>query len=315
LGYLVRAFVLLGLSLLLCCVIYPIALWWVGHVCFPWQAHGSRLVTTDGTLIGSTLIAQPFQDPWYFHPRPSAAAYNAAASASSALAPSNSALRARVVQTIGPIVRYSSGPKAHQLVAPDLVIWFQQDVFQGKPHLVAQWALAYPLLAAAWVQASPLHTAYVQAWMQQHALTTENLQHQSPAVLFFQAFSQKHPGYFPSVGPEYKIQSGQDITSLFFEMWLQDHPEVSLESIPGDLVMTSASGLDPHISLEAAYFQVERVAQALNTLTHQASDKLQQELEQLLEQNATAPLGGLVGEKYINVLELNLVIKERYKIF
>src|ERR1700675_3063893 len=94
----------------------------------------------DGKPVGSLLIAQPFTKDEYFQPRPSAASYDASASASSALAASNYALRDRVARTLGPIVTYRSGPNAGKPVAPDVEAWFQKDLFQNNPHLVAQWA-------------------------------------------------------------------------------------------------------------------------------------------------------------------------------
>ena len=101
----------------------------------------------DGKPVGSRLIAQPFTKDEYFQPRPSAASYDASASASSSLAASNYALRDRVARVLGPIVKYRSGPKAGQLVAPDIESWFQQDVYQGNPHIVAQWADLHNSLA------------------------------------------------------------------------------------------------------------------------------------------------------------------------
>ena len=56
---------------------------------------------------------------------------------------------------LGPIVKYKSGPKAGQLVAPDIEAWFQQDSFEGQPHLVAQWADAHNGLAQGWVTGDP----------------------------------------------------------------------------------------------------------------------------------------------------------------
>ena len=62
-------------------LVYPGVVTAIAQVLFPHQANGS-LVTVNGRVIGSELIAQQFTSPLYFHPRPSAGAgYNAAASA------------------------------------------------------------------------------------------------------------------------------------------------------------------------------------------------------------------------------------------
>ena len=53
-------------------LIYPGVVTAVARVIFPNQASGS-LVTVNGQVIGSRLIGQQFTQPWYFHPRPSAA--------------------------------------------------------------------------------------------------------------------------------------------------------------------------------------------------------------------------------------------------
>ena len=62
-------------------LIYPGVVTAVARLLFPNQAGGS-LVTANGQVIGSRLIGQQFTQPWYFHPRPSAAGngYDATAS-------------------------------------------------------------------------------------------------------------------------------------------------------------------------------------------------------------------------------------------
>src|SRR5277367_260938 len=127
---------LLGSTIVLCCLIYPLAVWAIGQTFFPFTSNGSMVNGPDGKPVGSLMIAQPFTKNEYFWPRPSAASYDGSASTSSAIAASNYALRDRVARALGPIVKYSGGPKAGQLVAPDIETWFQQDQFQGSPHLV-----------------------------------------------------------------------------------------------------------------------------------------------------------------------------------
>src|SRR5690348_13145214 len=98
---------LVALTLLLCSVLYPLALLGVGQALFPTQANGSLIAGRDGQPIGSRLIAQNFTGDQYFQPRPSAANYNAAASGASNWGANNPKLRFRVAWQLGPIVRYS----------------------------------------------------------------------------------------------------------------------------------------------------------------------------------------------------------------
>lgn len=191
-----KSILLLGLLIVIVDIIYPLALWIIGQVFFPFQANGSILYNASHQVIGSKLIAQSFTKDEYFQSRPSAASYDAAASASSALAPSNPALRERVAKTIASVIKYKNG----QVVA-----------------------------------------------------------------------------------------------------------------IPADLVTTSASGLDPHISLQNAEYQLDRIVKERASILNRDPAEVKQEIERILQSNASAPLGGLAGEKFVNVLEVNLELDKHFR--
>ncbi|MBV9273623.1 MAG: potassium-transporting ATPase subunit C [Verrucomicrobia bacterium] len=333
LRYLFKSILLLSFTVVIVCVIYPGVVWVIGQVFFPFQANGSLLKGPDGNVVGSKLIAQPFTKDEYFQPRPSAASYDASASASSTYAASNYLLRNRVATALGPIVKYKSGPKAGQLVGPDIEAWFQQDKFQGNPHIVAQWADLHNAVAQAWVNADPSHAQYVDGWSKAHQDVVADWIKKNPgtpqpkaadlAVLFFENFSQEHSGTFPSAVTEtgadgkaqtsiQPVKAGSDIQGTFFDMWRQEHPDADLQDVPGDLVMASGSGLDPHITLENAEFQLERVAAKWADDTKRDPSEIQKEIEHILQTNASAPFAGLAGEKLVNVLEVNLQLSKLY---
>ena len=141
--------------------------------------------------------------------------------------------------------------------------------------------------------------------------------------MFFASFSEEHPGAFPSEVTE-KDKSGKDITTIkpvmtgndiqtyFFDLWRQDHPDADLENIPGDYVTTSASGLDPDITLQNAEYQLDRVSSTWAGDLKRKPGEVKTEIEQILQKHATAPLGGLAGEKLVNVLVVNLELRNRY---
>ena len=183
----------IGLTLLTG-LVYPLAITAVSAVVFPHQAGGS-LVRHDGHVIGSSLIAQGFSKPEYFHPRPSAT------------------------------------------TAPD-----PKDPSKTVP--------------------APYNAA-----------------------------NSGGSNYGPTSKPMLDRIKG-DVARL--------HKENPGAAIPIDLVTTSGSGLDPDITVEAALFQVPRVASARKLSPNVVAA--------LVTQHVQGRTFGLFGEPHINVLDLNLAL-------
>ena len=165
---------------------YPGLVTWLGQRFFPEQANGS-LLRKDGKVIGSFLIGQSFARPEYFHPRPSAANYDASASTGSNLGPTSQVLIDRV----------------------------KTDA----------------------------------------------------------------------------------------EKFRAENPEFS-GPIPADLLTTSGSGLDPHISPASALAQAPRVAKARGVPVEQ--------IESLVREQTEPRDLGIFGEPRVNVLLLNLALDQRF---
>ncbi len=319
---------LLVLTVLLCCVLYPLTLWAIGQVAFPEQAQGSLIYRADGkTPVGSRLIGQPFSADEYFWPRPSAAGngYDASASGGSNLAASNPKLRGRIARQLGQVARYSNGKS----VGDDVEQWFAAEAKRGR-DLTGEWAKEFPTLASEWAGSSDQTKAYVTQWAKLHPEVLAAFKKENPLAtgdpeapdlspFFFPSFTKTHPGTWPATveveanGKKEKqvrpAASGDDIKRYFFDVWLREHPTeaAQIEPVPADMVMASGSGLDPHITLNNAEYQAPRVAAARKMSTD--------DVKQLAGRKAFRPLGGLAGgEPLVNVLELNLELDKLHPV-
>jgi len=169
-----------------CCGLYPLAVFGLGQALFRDKANGSLIVNAKGEVLGSRLIGQPFTADKYFHPRPSSAGngYDPTSSGGSNLGPTSQKLRDAIAQNVA----------------------------------------------------------------------------------------------------DYRAQNGLATNA----------------PVPADAVTGSASGLDPHISLQNAQLQAPRVAKARGLTVEKVGE--------IISQNIDPADLGFLGEPGVNVLPLNLAL-------
>lgn len=83
-------------------------------------------------------------------------------------------------------------------------------------------------------------------------------------------------------------------------LFLNENPNVKIKEIPTDLLTASGSGLDPHISPQSAYIQVDRI-----TKNTGLSEK---NIIKIIENNTDSKFIGIFGEETVNVLGVNIEI-------
>ena len=103
-----------------------------------------------------------------------------------------------------------------------------------------------------------------------------------------------------TTNPEYLTHVGKRAKEF-----LDKNPEVKRSEIPSDLITASGSGIDPHISPQAALVQVSRVAKQRNLERQTVKELVQKQIEK--------PLLGFFGTERVNVLKLNLALDELKK--
>jgi K+-transporting ATPase ATPase C chain len=237
---------------ILCCGLYPLAVYAFGQLLFNHQANGSLIAGQDGKIVGSELLGQPFASDKYFIPRTSAAGtgYDASNSSGSNLGPTSKKLINGTTKSIAVV---AADGKTVQ--APDVV-----DYDGIKLRIIGycdQNGIAYQLLQGDQVVEPKTFKTEKGDWDQVKLITAFNDDNKPLTVK-------------PSV------------------------------LIPGDAVTSSASGLDPHISVKNAMLQLPRVAKARSL----SEDKI----KDLLAQNTDRPGWGIFGDAGVNVLKLNLAL-------
>lgn len=86
------------------------------------------------------------------------------------------------------------------------------------------------------------------------------------------------------------------------DSFLVHNPGIQKKEIPSDLVTASGSGLDPHISVQGAYVQVDRLARVRNIPP--------EKIKALIDLHTENPFLGLFGTKKVNVLKLNIALDD-----
>jgi potassium-transporting ATPase KdpC subunit len=121
-------------------VIYPLAVTGVAQALFSNKADGS-FIESNGQVVGSSLIGQPFKQPQYFHPRPSAVGYDGALSSGSNLGPTNPELL-KAVERRADRYRQENGLSPNAEVPVDAVTasgsGLDPDISVANAHLQAQ---------------------------------------------------------------------------------------------------------------------------------------------------------------------------------
>lgn len=108
-----------------------------------------------------------------------------------------------------------------------------------------------------------------------------------------------NPLYY--AGPSNLTPASEEYRALIAERVASieaSHSQMSKGKVPVELVTVSGSGLDPHISVNAALYQAERIAQERNMDI--------EEVEAIIDKYTTPKLFGILGEKVVNVLQVNL---------
>ena len=135
--------------------------------------------------------------------------------------------------------------------------------------------------------------------------TDERLFHCRPSAVNYNTFTQNekesNEQVLQSSGSENLASSNPKLEKRInddVEEFLQENPTIKREDIPADIITASGSGLDPHISVDAANVQIDRVSKN----THISKDVL----KKLIKDNTENKLFGIFGEEKVNVLQLNL---------
>ena len=145
------------------------------------------------------------------------------------------------------------------------------------------------------------------------------------AVVFFETFSKENPGKFPSA-VQHQTKDGKTVTVDRAGQGRHRHPVDLLRYVAAGSCRCSpcrtcretwsplrAQALIPISRLQNAEYQLDRVSPHGPRTPSAIQGQVRTEIEQILQANASAPFDGLVGEKFVNVLEVNLELRKHLR--
>ena len=308
LGHLRACLAITVLLTVVVCGIYPLVVWGLAQAVFPFQANGSLITAKDGTVIGSTLLGQPFSDPKYFHPRPSAAGngYDPTSSGGSNLGPTSAKLINGDTKAATPPSPPDASATAATAAPADATAasaaatasaTAPADATATATAVAATASATTPADATAAAAASASAAAAAPQVVDNDGIKLRVLHYCDDNSIPFEGIQD---GKTVDLAP-YKTSDGWDEVKLITAFNDSDHPLTvkADKPIPADAVTASASGLDPHISVANALLQAPRVAKARG-LDEAA-------VRNLIAAN-TEGAWGLFGDPGVNVLRLNLAL-------
>ncbi len=205
---------LLGLTLLICSVLYPLLLLAIGQTILRSKANGSIVTNAQGVEIGSRLVAQPFTADQYFHPRPSAVSYNASATGGSNWGAASPKLRERVLAMLGPVLKFKDG----RPVGPEIAQWVRKSLDDDR-GVLSKWSADDSNLATRWSAGA---ADFLATWAKDHAEDVAGWQRDNPnaeeatpadlASLFFTSYASGKTEKWPET-------DGQNLQAAFFGVW------------------------------------------------------------------------------------------------
>jgi potassium-transporting ATPase KdpC subunit len=170
--------------------------------------------------------------------------------------------------------------------------------------------VVYPLLVTGIAQtffADKANGSLVyKAGDRQTLVGSELLAQQSDSAMYFQSRPSACNYGTVASGASNKGPTNADLVKLVGERRTAFRAANALDpraALPNEMVFASGSGLDPHISPEAARMQVRRVSAERNFNSAQ-----KQALERLVEQSVESPQFGIFGNARVNVVKLNIAL-------